>query len=305
MYHLSKELTGVLLNHDTHGSHLDSAGKTIDPVLEEKNFEAAGQTLCAIWNELEIDGFQTVAEYLKDPPIDEITSFVASAKFRSDHVFESQYMTVYLKCRNENCCEPFKTDIELFFPHRSIPPLIPIKKTMFGVEALTRTEALESQKLEFLPLSLRVVYNNKLVGQEDNDKFGSVVPYDLFLPTVQDKLLKRCCQNCGKYHASVKSLGVHRKNCKKPKKSKQNKNGKKALFEDEFCSESDEEESSFEAFVNDEESEEDEYAAPSNVVNVRPSFSVTFQGEFVERIVNLKEWLKSPWVTDDEVNNNS
>ena len=52
MYHLSKELTGVVLQHDTYGSHLDSGGKTIDEDLEKKNFEAAGKTLCSIWSNL-------------------------------------------------------------------------------------------------------------------------------------------------------------------------------------------------------------------------------------------------------------
>ena len=58
MYHLSKELTGVLLKHDTFGNHLDSGEKTIDTELEEQNFQAAGKTLCEIWNNLEIDGWK-------------------------------------------------------------------------------------------------------------------------------------------------------------------------------------------------------------------------------------------------------
>ena len=49
MYHLSKELTGVVLPHDTYGSHRDSGGKTIDEELAVKNFKAAGKTLCSIW----------------------------------------------------------------------------------------------------------------------------------------------------------------------------------------------------------------------------------------------------------------
>ena len=89
MYHLSKELTGVLLEHDTYGSHLDNAGKTIDEDLERRNFEAAGKTLCSIWSNLEVYGYPTVAEFIKESPPDVIMSFVPTAEFRSNHLFES------------------------------------------------------------------------------------------------------------------------------------------------------------------------------------------------------------------------
>ena len=39
---LSKELSGVLLEHEHFESHLDDRGNTIDPQLELKNFEHAG-----------------------------------------------------------------------------------------------------------------------------------------------------------------------------------------------------------------------------------------------------------------------
>ena len=81
MYHLSKALTGVILEHDKYGNHLDSNGKTVDKELEIRNFTAAGQTLCSIWNELMIDGFATTAEFKVEPLAQEISSFVASNEF--------------------------------------------------------------------------------------------------------------------------------------------------------------------------------------------------------------------------------
>ena len=66
MFHLSKELTGVLLPHDTYGSHLDNNGKTIDEDLEMKNFEAAGKTLAHIWSNLVIDGYILIQEDRND-----------------------------------------------------------------------------------------------------------------------------------------------------------------------------------------------------------------------------------------------
>ena len=88
MYHLSKELTGVVLQHDTYGSHIVN-GETVDSELEMKNFQAAGEVLCSIWNKLEIDNYKTVAEYVKDPPSLDIMEYVPTAEFRRDHCFES------------------------------------------------------------------------------------------------------------------------------------------------------------------------------------------------------------------------
>ena len=45
---LSRELAGVILPHDTFGSHLDSSGRTIDKELEKRNFEKAGSVLTTL-----------------------------------------------------------------------------------------------------------------------------------------------------------------------------------------------------------------------------------------------------------------
>ena len=122
MYYLSKALTGVILEHDKYGYHLNCNGKTVDKEQEIRNFSAAGQTLCLIWNELMIDGFATTAEFKLEPPAQEIPSFVVSNEFRSNHIFESQYHMAYLKCYDEMCCEKFITNVEYFFPQRLLPP---------------------------------------------------------------------------------------------------------------------------------------------------------------------------------------
>ena len=64
MYPLSKELTGVVLPYDKFGSHLDASGKTTDEELEVKNFEAAGEVLADLWNDMEIDGHKVTAEFI-------------------------------------------------------------------------------------------------------------------------------------------------------------------------------------------------------------------------------------------------
>ena len=55
MYHLSKEMTALVLPYETFGSHLNSGGETIDEALEKENFKAAGGILSEIWSNLVID----------------------------------------------------------------------------------------------------------------------------------------------------------------------------------------------------------------------------------------------------------
>ena len=70
MYHLSKELSGVILPVDTFGTHLNN-GLTVDEELEERNFEAAGGVLAEIWSKLVIDGHPVRSEYVNMKPTDD------------------------------------------------------------------------------------------------------------------------------------------------------------------------------------------------------------------------------------------
>ena len=45
---LSKELAGIVLLHDSFGTHLNENGKTIDDVKELQNFSKTGETLSEI-----------------------------------------------------------------------------------------------------------------------------------------------------------------------------------------------------------------------------------------------------------------
>ena len=62
---LSAQLSGVILPHDSYGSHLDSNGKTIDPALEQQNFAKAGAVLSELWSNLIIDGYSVTSEYIQ------------------------------------------------------------------------------------------------------------------------------------------------------------------------------------------------------------------------------------------------
>ena len=77
MFHLSKELSGLVLPAETFGSHLQH-GKTIDEALEEKNFESAGEVLADVWNKMVIDEHDVTAEYISVKPTEDIFKFSVS-----------------------------------------------------------------------------------------------------------------------------------------------------------------------------------------------------------------------------------
>ena len=61
----SKALSGILLPHKTFGTYLHSSRNTIDINLEECTFNAAGEVLAKVWEEIILDNFSVVAGYIK------------------------------------------------------------------------------------------------------------------------------------------------------------------------------------------------------------------------------------------------
>ena len=51
---LSRALAGVVIPHDSYGSHLNPRGKTVDAELEKKNFIVAENILCQITGEMDM-----------------------------------------------------------------------------------------------------------------------------------------------------------------------------------------------------------------------------------------------------------
>lgn len=63
---LSKDLCGLILQHDYYGNHLNNRNETIDLVLEKKNFRKAGETLASIWSENVIDSYPVIAIFIEE-----------------------------------------------------------------------------------------------------------------------------------------------------------------------------------------------------------------------------------------------
>ena len=141
-------------------------------------------------------------------------------------------------------------------------------------------------------------------------KFGESVPYDVYLPTQQDNVQKRMCPHCKKYHASMKSLAIHKRVCKKSGvKRGRAARGKslqhEAFLDDEVDGGEGWDEDGEVADVEELEVESAELNASfedyeDNVndvieeIHVEQTLSVSTGGIF-ETILNLKDWMKQPW----------
>ena len=290
MYHLSKELSGIVLPAETFGTHLKD-GKTIDEEMEERNFEAAGEVLAEVWSKLEIDEHKVTAEYVAIKPTADIVSFSVSEAYKSRHLIQTQYLTVALKCDDDECCSTPVTLIHKFFPGRRIPALIPIQHTRSGPVALPVTPDIYKGDLNFLDVFQRLSMEQFIMPQDLLIKYNNKVPYDVYFPTLQTKVESRVCKVCGKYFSLKLLLTNHKRICKRPKKTKQTSRKEPNNNVRNLIDESDEEE---------EEIDEEEDEEVLELVELRPKISVPQLGG-VEIIMNLKEWLKSPYQLESEI----
>ena len=101
---LSKALVGVLLPHDTFGTHLDLQRRTTDVELEKQSFKAAGKFFTEIWSELVLNKLPVVSECVEGlaldlAPINE--TWVAT------HCRISQYFLQIVRCTKWECCGEF------------------------------------------------------------------------------------------------------------------------------------------------------------------------------------------------------
>ena len=314
MYPLSKALTGVVLPYETFGSHLDGQGKTVDTELEEKNFKAAGKILADIWDGMEVDGHRVTAKYIDDPAKDETKVYKTTNLFKSTHVLETQYFTVILKCDDRSCCQPFKTKVDIFFPNRRIPALIPFKYSQTGPVALQLEKDVSKEIIEFHDVFARIVLESTLAPQFLLEKYENKIPFDTFFPSLQDKVEKRTCSECKKYHSSIKSLTAHKRTAhakkrggKRRGRNVQGINNDASNFIDDQLDDDledaqeqvmdDLEDRQLEAVIAEEiEDEFDEFAED---MNEEPGITVSipFTSTLV-KIMDLREWLKSPWTAD-------
>ena len=123
MVPLSKELAGLVLPHESCGTHLDSRQRTIDVELEKLNFKKAGEILGEIWSNLQLDGFPVVAEYVEGKVVEPCN---LNEKWMSNHITTSQYFLQIVKCQQSQCCSDMRTNWLSILPKRFLPAPVPL-----------------------------------------------------------------------------------------------------------------------------------------------------------------------------------
>ena len=175
---LSRDLVGVILPHDTYGSHLNSQGKTVDNELEKQNFEKAAKALCEIWSQNKMDGKQVVCHPVPPGTLWD-TPPEADASWCERHVRQSKYFLQIVKCENQDCCLPFRTNWIEVFPSRYLPCPAVVEYKSTGMVPIHPNEL--GVNHSFLPLTKRLVVKDEKI-KKPNDKCTEV-PFDTYCPS--------------------------------------------------------------------------------------------------------------------------
>ena len=171
MVKLSKELSGVILEHDKFGSNLDAKGVTFDKDLELKNFEYAGHTLAEIWSGLVIDGNPVVADFIDDDA--PVIMGTKSEEWKACHVRQSQYFLQIVKCTDPKFCSSFQSSYLKVAPKRFLPPPLPVVHTCNGIEWEK-----DDKDATYLFLYQNISLQNALMPAQATKKFPKGIPYD-------------------------------------------------------------------------------------------------------------------------------
>ena len=182
---LSHDLAGVTLPHDSYRNHLDESGKTLDAKLEKKNFFKAAEVLSEIWSKTVIDGRPVDSQAV---PLDQ--SFVPptpDANWVGKHVRQTRFTLQIVKCQNQKCCEPFKTNWLDVFPDHFFPFPAVYKYESNGSAAVEPSEYIKNpRKYEFTPLTAKLL----LKKSPDEAKAYVEVLFDIYCSSMKEKLDK-------------------------------------------------------------------------------------------------------------------
>lgn len=205
---LSRLLSGVILPHDSYGSHLDASGKTKDNELEVKNFRKAGETLAEIWSNCKIDSYQVEAEYI-DPAESQLNTVqTKSEKWLAKHVRQSQYLMQIVKCDDQYCCKPWRTNWSQVISSRFLPAPFPFVYSAKGVKIPEPEDA--SQVSVFASIAQRLMFSGVKPKAAREDVFQGEVPYDLFCPSQARNIHQHVCSTCGIYFPSKAAVKRHK-----------------------------------------------------------------------------------------------
>ena len=196
---LSRELSGLILPHEHYGSHLDRSGKTCDEELEKANFQKAGEVLAEVWSSSVIDGYDVAASYVT-PDDGKLEITPPDDEWASRHVQQSQYCLQIVKCNDEACCGQHRSNFNTVFQQRFLPPPVSYCNTNEGIVAAQ----VHANNGKFGSLYQRMVLSHLMPEHE-----FSVMPFDLYCPSLTSQLGKRICQHCKSYFPSQTAKRKH------------------------------------------------------------------------------------------------
>ena len=207
---LSHDVAGVVLPHDTFGSHLDRQRRTVDEELEKANFFAASEELASIWSKTVIDGHPVDARAV--PLGQQFVAPTPDPKWVSIHVQQTRYHLQVVKCTDRSCCSDFKTDWIQVFPDRFLPAPAVYQYGIQGLQAVEPSECFANPKIsQFSPLHQRL---RSVKLPQEAAKYVKA-PYDLYCPSMAKKLTEGICKKCHSYWPSAAAMKRHRK-CHSP-----------------------------------------------------------------------------------------
>jgi len=192
---LSRQLSGVILPHEHYGTHLDKNGKTVDIELEKQNFGYAGESLAKIFENVVIDGFPVITEYVQpDDPEDEINfTNEVNETWKMNHIRSSQYLLQIVKCQDTTCCSSVRSTYFNFFQNRFLPAPLPLKYT-----PNLKIASAGDDNIKFASL-----FQNLIISSD--------IAYDSYCPSLSKIIDERICIDCQLYFASLEMLKKHRK----------------------------------------------------------------------------------------------
>ena len=148
------------------GNHLDSPRRTVGVDLEKNNSERAEKVLAEVWNELVIDNCSVTCEYVEKLPIKPVAY---EEQWVTKDCPVSQYFLQIVKCTNEKCCDPFRTN----FPGQLLPATVQFRQNSGGPAVLLGPQAKSTDYFSDLWKCIAIY---KLVPQNNYE----VQPYKIY-----------------------------------------------------------------------------------------------------------------------------
>ena len=119
---------GVILPHDNFGSHLDASVNMTDAELEMKNFQMAGELLCELWNDVQIDNHIVKCTH-RSPTDESMEMEPLTAEWVENHCSISQYCLQMAKCDDRSCCKEPRCDLKIIIHRKLLPGPLLIKRS--------------------------------------------------------------------------------------------------------------------------------------------------------------------------------